>query len=142
MKLLNRIGGSIALLYLVCVLFAVFAVGFGPAVLVPSAHADSTELAKVIDVTKAVAADKAEAKIEAVEEQSVVDKAADKIPNWLELLGTLIGVASAIAAVTPTPKDNVVLGVVRKVLDIFALNVGGAKNASAEQAKHKSNRLL
>ena len=137
MKLLKHVGSSLAMLYLVCVLFVVFAVGFGPAVLVPAAHADSTELAKVVEVAKAVATDKAAAKIEAVAEQSVVDKAADKIPNWLELLGTLIGVASAIAAVTPTPKDNVVLGVLRKVLDIFALNVGGAKNASAVKDKPK-----
>jgi len=57
------------------------------------------------------------------------------IINWIvghssELIGILTGivtVASAIAALTPTPKDD---GVVKKVyswLDLLALNVGKAK---------------
>lgn len=75
-------------------------------------------------------------------EQSIVAETADIIPDWMEILGALIGLASAIAAVTPTPKDNAALIVVRKLLDIFALNVGGAKNAAAEKAKQKSNWLL
>mgnify|MGYP003575781059 CR=1 FL=1 len=122
MRLMKMIGSSIAALYLVCACLVVYAVG-------DTKPAVAVEPVKVEQVVQA--------KAEPVSEQSIVDEAAEKIPNWLELLGTLIGVASAIAAVTPTPKDNVVLGVLRKVLDIFALNVGRAKNASAVKDKPK-----
>ena len=50
----------------------------------------------------------------------------------------VIAIASIVAAVTPTPSDNAVLIVVRKVLDYLALNVGGAKNkAQADAEKFK-----
>ena len=128
MRLMKLIGCSFASLYLVCVCFAVAAI---------------TETKPAVADNNPVVVERVvKAKAEPVSEQSVVADAADAIPDWMEILGTLIGIASAIAAVTPTPKDNVVLGVVRKVLDIFALNVGGAKNAAAEKAKQKSNRLL
>ena len=58
------------------------------------------------------------------------------IINWVvehssELIGILTGivtVASAIAALTPTPKDD---GIVKKIyglLDMLAINVGKAKD--------------
>ena len=58
------------------------------------------------------------------------------IVNWLvnhktELVSIATGVvtvASAIAALTPTPKDNTVVGKLYKILDWFALNVGKAKD--------------
>ncbi len=39
----------------------------------------------------------------------------------------IIGIASAIAAITPTPTDNVILGVIRQILNVMAANVGQAK---------------
>jgi len=51
------------------------------------------------------------------------------------LIGILTGivtVASAIAALTPTPKDDAVVGKVYKVIDWLALNVGKAKNKPGE----------
>jgi len=56
--------------------------------------------------------------------------------NWIlsnkgELVGILTGVvavASAIAALTPTPKDDTIVGKVYKVVDWLALNVGKAKD--------------
>lgn len=56
--------------------------------------------------------------------------------NWVlahkgELIGILtsvVAVASAIAALTPTPKDDTIVGKVYKVLDMLALNVGKAKD--------------
>lgn len=51
----------------------------------------------------------------------------------------VIAIASIVAAVTPTPSDNAVLIVVRKVLDYLALNVGGAKN-KAQVAADKFKR--
>jgi hypothetical protein len=40
----------------------------------------------------------------------------------------VVGVASAIAALTPTPKDDGILLIVRKGLDYIALNVLHSKN--------------
>ena len=62
------------------------------------------------------------------------------IINWIsshlgELVAILTGavtVASAIAALTPTPKDDNVVGKVYKVIDWLALNVGKAKNKPGE----------
>jgi len=50
----------------------------------------------------------------------------------------VIAIASIVAAVTPTPSDNAVLIVVRRVLDYLAFNFGGAKNkAQADAEKFK-----
>lgn len=51
------------------------------------------------------------------------------IQSTIEVALQVIGVASIVAAVTPTPVDNVVLAVLKKVLNITAMNVGKAKNA-------------
>lgn len=51
--------------------------------------------------------------------------------NWFELLeiaGLVVAAAAAIAALTPTPKDDGVIRVIRKIIDTLALNVGKAKN--------------
>lgn len=42
----------------------------------------------------------------------------------------VVGIASAIAALTPTPKDDTFLAKVRKAVDLVALNVKHAKNES------------
>lgn len=47
--------------------------------------------------------------------------------EWIALLGGLHALASAIAAMTPTPKDDALLGKVYKVVEILALNFGRAK---------------
>ena len=49
------------------------------------------------------------------------------------LIGILTGavaLASAIAALTPTPKDDTIVGKIYKVIDLLALNVGKAKDKS------------
>ena len=46
----------------------------------------------------------------------------------LGMVGIIIGAASAIAAATPTPKDDVIIGKVYKIIDLLALNVGKAKD--------------
>lgn len=126
MRLLKFVGGSVAMLYIVCAILAVLSF--------PSSAdiEQSPEVAKVVEVKKD--ADASGESIVSV----VADTAVDAIPDWLEILSTVIALASVVTAATPTPKDNVVLGVVRKVLDIFALNVGRAKNASADKSKSKT----
>lgn len=48
----------------------------------------------------------------------------------IELVGVVTGVvcaASFIASVTPTPKDDMLLGKLYKIIEVMALNVGKAK---------------
>ena len=46
----------------------------------------------------------------------------------LEIATQVIGVASIIAAITPTPIDNAVLVAIRKLIDFGAFNFLNAKN--------------
>jgi len=50
--------------------------------------------------------------------------------NWegiLLILTSAVALASAVAALTPTPKDDGIIKKVYKLLDALALNVGKAK---------------
>mgnify|MGYP003640729189 CR=1 FL=1 len=50
--------------------------------------------------------------------------------NWEQILAVLTGVvatASAIAALTPTPKDDGIVKKLYKLIDLLAFNVGKAK---------------
>ena len=44
------------------------------------------------------------------------------------IISVIVTVASAIAALTPTPKDDKWIGKLYKIIDVFALNIGKAKN--------------
>ena len=51
--------------------------------------------------------------------------------NWESIIAIISGViatASAIAAMTPTPKDDGIIKKVYKLVDLLALNVGKAKD--------------
>lgn len=50
------------------------------------------------------------------------------IPGILEISTLIVALAAAIAALTPTPKDDGVVKKIRKVVDYLALNFGNAKN--------------
>jgi hypothetical protein len=50
------------------------------------------------------------------------------LPAWLNALTGLVAAASAVSALTPTPKDDRFLGRAYKLLDILALNIGFAKD--------------
>ena len=47
---------------------------------------------------------------------------------WFNIVTAIIALASAIAAVTPTPKPGTALATVYKVIDFLALNIGKAKS--------------
>lgn len=51
----------------------------------------------------------------------------DNIFMIIELIPQIIAIASMVCAITPTPKDDVMLGKVYKILELLALNVGKAK---------------
>lgn len=50
-----------------------------------------------------------------------------QIYEWVQIATMICAVASAIAALTPTPKDDVIIGKVYKIVDLLALNIGKAK---------------
>jgi len=49
------------------------------------------------------------------------------INEWIAVIPTIVMGASLICALTPTPKDNEMIGKIYKILDWCALNVGKAK---------------
>lgn len=59
------------------------------------------------------------------------------VQNLLDMAFWVVGVASAIAALTPTPADDHFLSGARQVLDALACNWGHARNAS-DKAKDPS----
>jgi hypothetical protein len=52
---------------------------------------------------------------------------------WAGVVFAVISLASAIAAITPTPKEGTVLAKLYKVIDFLALNFGQAKSKGDEK---------
>jgi len=53
--------------------------------------------------------------------------------NMMAIIMAIISVSSIIAAVTPTPKDDVWIGKLYKLVDMMALNVWKAKQKPGEK---------
>ena len=51
----------------------------------------------------------------------------DQLIEIINIVTALIASCSAIAAVTPTPKDDTMLAKAYKIIDLLAINVGKAK---------------
>jgi len=51
----------------------------------------------------------------------------EMIWNFINIGTALVAIASAIAAITETKKDDDLVGKAQKLLDIVALNIGKAK---------------
>jgi len=47
--------------------------------------------------------------------------------NIVAIITLIVTVASIVAAITPTPKDDVWIGKLYKFIDLLALNIGKAK---------------
>lgn len=45
----------------------------------------------------------------------------------------IVTIASAIVAATPTPKDDILWGKIYKIIEVFALTVGKAKDKGPEK---------
>lgn len=48
--------------------------------------------------------------------------------QYLDIITLVISLCAAIAAVTPTPKDDTIVAKIMKVVNVLGLNVGNAKN--------------
>lgn len=55
--------------------------------------------------------------------------------DLLQAALAVVGAASVVAALTPTPKDDAALAVLRRVLDLVAQNYGHARNDQAAGGK-------
>lgn len=64
----------------------------------------------------------------------------ENILDYLHIASFVVAVASAIAAVTPSPVDDGLLLKARQVLDILAFNWGHATNATQKQFAEKADR--
>lgn len=53
---------------------------------------------------------------------------AEKAVVWLQIITSVIGTFSVIAAVTPTKRDDRVVGKLMKIVDFLGANFGAAKN--------------
>ncbi|MFZ1988551.1 MAG: hypothetical protein WAW96_02155 [Alphaproteobacteria bacterium] len=61
------------------------------------------------------------------------------VPAWLAAATSLVTAASAVSAITPTPKDDQMLWGVLRVLNLLALNVGHAQRAPMPQSTKDQN---
>ena len=57
----------------------------------------------------------------------------EEISNIIGLITLIVTVSSIVAAITPTPKDDVWIGKLYKLIDLFALNIGKAKNKAGDK---------
>ena len=62
----------------------------------------------------------------------IIEKILENPTEIMTTVLAVVGAASAVAALTPTPKDDkiisTILKVIRKIANVFGLNVGNAKN--------------
>jgi hypothetical protein len=47
--------------------------------------------------------------------------------QWIEAVLAVVGAASAVAAITPTRKDDDIVSRIARVVDVIALNIGYAR---------------
>jgi len=52
---------------------------------------------------------------------------------WFGVLAAAVALASSIAAITPTPKKGSILAKVYGIIDLFALNIGKAKDKGGKK---------
>jgi hypothetical protein len=62
------------------------------------------------------------------------------VGDILEIALAVIGVASAICALTPTPSDDLFVGKLYRIVELLALNVGHAKDRASGRAATPSRR--
>lgn len=63
----------------------------------------------------------------------------DHIGDLIEIASMVVAIAAIIASMTPTPKDDGVVSLLRKIVDILAFNFGNAKNAQVNSGNSVGN---
>ncbi|MDX5361865.1 MAG: hypothetical protein LPL00_10375 [Alphaproteobacteria bacterium] len=58
----------------------------------------------------------------------------EAVPAWLTAILGLVAAASAITALTPTPRDDEIAGKLYRIVEVLALNIGRAKDQPANRA--------
>ena len=61
-----------------------------------------------------------------------LDSIIASFPEYLAVATSVVAAASAVAALTPTPKDDAIIGKLYKIIDFLALNFGKAKDKPGE----------
>lgn len=61
------------------------------------------------------------------------NEGAEKLLVWLQVITSVIGTFSVIAAVTPTQRDDRIVGKLMKVVDFLGANFGAAKNKNGDK---------
>tara|TARA_R100001510_G_C7484024_1_gene94758 strand:+ start:284 stop:457 length:174 start_codon:yes stop_codon:yes gene_type:complete len=54
------------------------------------------------------------------------------LANVVGIITAIVTVSSIVAAITPTPKDDIWIGKLYKLIDLLALNILKAKNKPGE----------
>lgn len=57
----------------------------------------------------------------------LLNSISSNLASWVDTALTVVGAASAVAALTPSPKDDAVVSKLHTLLNFVALNVGYAK---------------
>ena len=57
----------------------------------------------------------------------------DFITNIVTIVTIIVTVSSIVAAITPTPKDDVWIGKLYKLIDLCAFNIGKAKQEASKK---------
>lgn len=57
----------------------------------------------------------------------MIDFAANPFGAIFSVVTTAVSLASAVAAITKTPADDTAVGKIYRIIDLFALNIGRAK---------------
>lgn len=55
-------------------------------------------------------------------------------PTIFQTLFAVVASASAVTAMTPTPRDDTIVGKIYRIVEILALNIGRAKQAAPNRS--------
>lgn len=61
------------------------------------------------------------------------NEGAEKLLVWLQVITSVIGTFSVIAALTPTQRDDRIVGKLMKFVDFLGANFGAAKNKTGDK---------
>jgi hypothetical protein len=59
------------------------------------------------------------------------------VGDWLQVLSLIVAACAAVAAMTPTPRDDGIFLLLRRVVDFLALNFGHAKNVKPSEVDRR-----